>query len=458
MIACAFLVSAAPLLGAPDVSVPHVRELKALLAELQAVEPHRADSRARRHAARALRRARSAVGLQAEEALKSIEKAWESGRELPRKGGEHWYWRSAAASFFLSRTKPRGSSSACTAGRRERRRRVLGAYRGAADKRGWLSIYPQALEATERGWTDSGEEWIMTLIDEARRTFDVPADKVFIGGTPWAATGPGCWARTADLFAAVPSAGSLRPSTPSGPRTSSTSRRASSRTCGTCPCACSRHGRSTGTARTEPGGRPQGRGVQGPLRRVRRLHVLGGGGSQARLSKGGTEALLARIDGFTRDPTPNAWSGSRRSPRRRSTGSTGPPATGVVIDATVDRDSGTIEVRTNGEAPGLAVLLEAIVDMEASSPSRSTTPRCSRACPGRPGVPSCARRSRTIRAGPTRPGSPWTEGPRPRALGEGGSPGHAPRKTRSPGAGASDQRLPSSSRKTSASGSPPETR
>ena len=38
----------------------------------------------------------------------------------------------------------------------------------------------------------------------------------------------------------------------------------------------------------------------------------------------------------------------------------------MTVDATVDREAGTIEIRTNGEAPGLAVLLsDAVVDMKS---------------------------------------------------------------------------------------------
>ena len=44
------------------------------------------------------------------------------------------------------------------------------AYSGQAGARDWLAIFPQAIAATERGWTDTGtEEWIMDLIDQARR-------------------------------------------------------------------------------------------------------------------------------------------------------------------------------------------------------------------------------------------------------------------------------------------------
>ena len=370
-----------------DVRPPSSRELKALLAELQAVEPYRADSRAGRRAARALRRARGAVGP-AEEAPQEHEKAWEDGRELPRKGGEHWYWEDERRGrFFLSgkTKKPKGLfiglhgggvGSADASG-------SYGAYRGAADKRGWLSIYPQALEATERGWTDSGtEEWIMTLIDEARRTFDVPADQVFIGGHSMG--GYGSWvlsAHHADLFAAAVLPCSITPVCGLGRRTSSTSRRASSRTCGTRRCACSRA--RTTCAWPEPNLRPSSRSRRQGCHGGFEDSITGRSGTAAGFPEGGTYAPT-RIDGFTRDPHPErvVWEPSltcRTSFYRLDWPTL---ATGVTVDAAVDREAGTIEVRTNGEAPGLAVLLDAVGTWSPSPPSRSTTPRSS-ACQGR---------------------------------------------------------------------------
>lgn len=379
MIACAFLVSAAPLLAPQDdVRPPSSRELKALLAELQAVEPYRADSRARIDALLEPYAALEAPsGSKRKKLLKSIEKAWEDGRELPRKGGEHWYWEDERRGrFFLSgkTKKPKGLfiglhgggvGSADASG-------CYRTYRSSADKRGWLSIYPQALEATERGWTDSGtEEWIMTLIDEARRTFDVPADQVFIGGHSMG--GYGSWvlsAHHADLFAAaVPSAGSITPVYALGTTDIIDVQEGIVPNLRNLPMCVFQ---STDDPRVPP--EPN----QAAVLKVEECKGRYGGfedftywevGDRGHgFPEGGTEALLTRIDGFTRDPHPErvVWEPSLTWRTSFYWLDWPTPATGVTVDATVDREAGTIEVRTNGEAPGLAVLLsDAVVDMES---------------------------------------------------------------------------------------------
>ncbi|MEL6714982.1 MAG: alpha/beta hydrolase-fold protein, partial [Planctomycetota bacterium] len=205
---------------AQDQAPPVAKDRKALVEALLAVEPYRKETRAELDALLApYASAPAPTGSKRKKVLKDVAKLWSKGAELPTKGGEHWYFEEGKRGrYFVSgRTKkPKGLfiglhgggvGSADASG-------SYGAYQSAASSRGWVALFPQALEATERGWTDSGtEEWIMRLIDEARRTYDVPPDRVYIGGHSMG--GYGSWvlgAHHADLFAAaVPSAGAPTP-------------------------------------------------------------------------------------------------------------------------------------------------------------------------------------------------------------------------------------------------------
>jgi poly(3-hydroxybutyrate) depolymerase len=57
------------------------------------------------------------------------------------------------------------------------------AFEGAADELDWVAIYPEVLEKTECGWTDSGtEEFVLELIERALRTWKIDRSQVFMGG------------------------------------------------------------------------------------------------------------------------------------------------------------------------------------------------------------------------------------------------------------------------------------
>jgi len=85
---------------------------------------------------------------------------------------------------------------------------------------GW--IYPQVLQATEHGWTDAGTEaFVMELIEAAKRTFKIDADRIYITGHSMG--GYGSWtlgSHHADVFGGIaPYAGAptcVR-NTPKGP-------------------------------------------------------------------------------------------------------------------------------------------------------------------------------------------------------------------------------------------------
>ncbi|MFT5150869.1 MAG: poly(3-hydroxybutyrate) depolymerase, partial [Planctomycetota bacterium] len=87
-------------------------------------------------------------------------------------------------------------------------------YTRAIEDRDWIGIFPEVIEKTECGWTDSGtEEWVLSLVERALDTFDIDPDKVYFGGHSMG--GYGSWvlgAHHADRVAALmPSAGAPTP-------------------------------------------------------------------------------------------------------------------------------------------------------------------------------------------------------------------------------------------------------
>lgn len=70
---------------------------------------------------------------------------------------------------------------------------------------GWWWLYPEVIEKTERGWTDSGtEEFVVQLVEAAKRTGKVDPDRIYIAGHSMG--GFGAWtigAHHADLFGGI---------------------------------------------------------------------------------------------------------------------------------------------------------------------------------------------------------------------------------------------------------------
>lgn len=151
--------------------------------------------------------------------LKTVLKRWEKGPQLEKKSGRYFFWEDEKKGLFLvggDTKKPKGlaicmhgggvgsgDASAAQAG-----------YEGALRGLDWLAIYPEVLEKTECGWTDAGtEEWVLELIDRARRTWKVDPNRVYLVGHSMG--GYGSWtlgAHHADQLAAVaPSAGGPTP-------------------------------------------------------------------------------------------------------------------------------------------------------------------------------------------------------------------------------------------------------
>ncbi|MCB9887804.1 MAG: alpha/beta hydrolase [Planctomycetes bacterium] len=163
---------------------------------------------------------------------KKIDKLLGKGATL-QKSGDNWFWPADKKTGQPDRgryivggetKKPKGLliamhgggvGSADAGG-------AASSYGPAASHFDWVMIAPQALQATERGWTDSGtEEFVLDLVDAALRTWKLDPDKVFFAGHSMG--GYGSWtlgAHHADRLAAIaPSAGAPTPiqSKPGGP-------------------------------------------------------------------------------------------------------------------------------------------------------------------------------------------------------------------------------------------------
>ncbi|MDP6942419.1 MAG: alpha/beta hydrolase [Planctomycetota bacterium] len=150
---------------------------------------------------------------------KDLLKAASKRAQLTKKAGEYWTWEEEQRGRFIiggETKRPKallisfhggglGSANA---------RNSFNFHHKAAKELKWLAIFPQALEATEYGWTDSGtEEWVLNLMESALRTWDIPSQKVYFAGHSMG--GYGSWVlggHHADrLAAAAPSAGAPTP-------------------------------------------------------------------------------------------------------------------------------------------------------------------------------------------------------------------------------------------------------
>ena len=150
---------------------------------------------------------------------KKLIKQWEKGPKIPKKSGKAFFWDDEERGLYIvggEKKKPKalmlcmhgggeGSGSAWSS---------HGSYNPAASSLDWLAIYPEVLEKTEHGWTDSGtEEFVMDLVERARRTWKIDPNLVFFGGHSMG--GYGTWtlgSRHADVVAGLaPAAGAPSP-------------------------------------------------------------------------------------------------------------------------------------------------------------------------------------------------------------------------------------------------------
>ena len=368
---------AAPSAQRDDPGPPSSREQKALLESLLSLDVHK---RKDRQEMASLLEPYAAVpapeGSKRKRLLKDITKRWSKQRLLPEKKGEYWYWEEDhKGRFFLAGElrKPKGLfiglhgggvGSANAAG-------AHGSYASQAGARDWLAIFPQAIAATERGWTDTGtEEWIMDLIDQARRTFDIPPERVYIGGHSMG--GYGSWvlgAHHADLFAAaVPSAGAPTPIYNSDGSIYAIQKGVVPNLRNLPMCVF----QSTDDPRVPPDVN------QAAVRDVEKAKAEWGGYEHFdywevedrghSFPVGGTDALLERIQDHERDahPTKIVWQPSLSWKTTFYWLDWPEPRIDAIVVAELDRDANSIAVTSDGSSvKGLGILLSsAVVDLE----------------------------------------------------------------------------------------------
>jgi pimeloyl-ACP methyl ester carboxylesterase len=184
---------------AADWSKPEGRtERKAILAELERVPLDAAGAAAN---------------------AKLVQKRWEKGPELEKDRGQTYFWEEDKKGLYIvgGNSKKPKALAVCMHGGGAGSGDAPSAHAGydpALSELDWLAIYPEVLEKTEHGWTDSGtEEWVLELMERARRTWKIDPDRVYLCGHSMG--GYGSWtlgAHHADQIAAIaPSAGAPTP-------------------------------------------------------------------------------------------------------------------------------------------------------------------------------------------------------------------------------------------------------
>ncbi|MEZ5978110.1 MAG: hypothetical protein R3F34_07835 [Planctomycetota bacterium] len=206
--------------AAPQEEPPNARETEALVEEFVGLRESVPKERAPRRDPRSASRSFRPLDAKAEvKWRKEIAKLWEKGPELEKKSGRHFLWEDDERGLYIVGGRTRnpkalligmhgGGAGSGDAGS------AASAYDSACSKLGWVGVFPEVLEKTEHGWTDSGtEEFVIELAERARRTFGVDADHVFFSGHSMG--GYGTWTlggHHSDLVAALaPSAGAPTP-------------------------------------------------------------------------------------------------------------------------------------------------------------------------------------------------------------------------------------------------------
>lgn len=147
-----------------------------------------------------------------------------SGRRLPKKKGQHWFYdaQEKRGKFIVAGSSGKGGLLIALHGGGKGSGDAgpaASTFGPIASKLKCVCIAPEVLEKTERGWTTSGtEEFILELIEAAKKTWKIDPDRVYMAGHSMG--GYGSWtvgARHADLFAGLaPFAGAPTPITSDG--------------------------------------------------------------------------------------------------------------------------------------------------------------------------------------------------------------------------------------------------
>ena len=244
-------------------------------------------------------------------------------------------------------------------------------YKQAIGERDWLGIFPEVLEKTECGWTDSGtEEWVLSLVARALDTWEIDPNRVYFGGHSMG--GYGSWvlgAHHADRVAALlPSAGAPSPVYGSNGKVISMQKGVVPNLRNVPMCVYQ--------SLDDPKVGPEAN--QAAVRMVEQARERWGGyehfeywqvtGRGHGWPEGGPEALVAKIDAYRRDPHPTAivWQPGIDWKRSFYWLYWEKPELGATVEAHVDRAAGTIDLElTRSEGAGLWVQLsDAIVDMQ----------------------------------------------------------------------------------------------
>lgn len=314
------------------------------------------------------------------------EKAWraklaklaaKAGPQLEADSGQHWFWPAEKAGrgkkdgdnrgLYIvggATKKPKGlligmhgggagSGDAWTA---------HGALDGAARSLGLVALFPEVLEKTERGWTDSGsEEFVLDLIESAVRTWKVDRDRIYFSGHSMG--GYGTWmlgAHHADVVAGL-AASAGAPTPVFGPAGTETDI-----SWGIVPNLRNVPLRiyQSDDDRNVP---PLANRVA--VKKLEEARTRWGGydfeywevpGRGHDLPPGGMLALLEKLEGKPRQPRPNklVWQPALKWKRHFYWLWWDAPRVGAIVEAELDSGANEVRVRCEGDATGLRVLLD----------------------------------------------------------------------------------------------------
>lgn len=355
---------------------PSTKELEACLAAIVAADGRTQAGRAAQLAQLALvARAAPPDAGDLKTWAKRLDKLQKKQRTLEPKSGRYHWWEEQERGLFIvggETKRPKGLFVGLHGGGEGSGEAdsSAGSYASDAGRLDWVGIFPEVLEKTERGWTDSGtEEWVLDLIDAALRTWDLDPDQVWMGGHSMG--GFGTWvigSRHADRFAGlVPSAGAPTPMLDRDGRVIGIQD-------GVVPNLRNLPivvWQSLDDARVPPDANQAANKAMlaarerwGGYAGYEYLEVDGFGHGMP--SKGAIE-LLEKVAGARREPHPETvvWQPSLAWKRQFYWLAWETPRAGAVVVARLDRAANAVSVEVDGDASGLCVLLsDALLDLD----------------------------------------------------------------------------------------------